>query len=310
MHLKDSPSQYLDYSTTRTTELDSVTVEMLLSFTSGFRGTSLTVPCSSDGDTTIAACAQEIAETLFTFAPNTTFFYGPAHFQILAAMAQNATGQSWQAIFESRVGQVLGMASTEYITPSRSNPRVSGGAILSANDMDAFLRAMLIQDPNFLSPDLWNIMLQDHTQSDSIRMLYTPIQAYPFHYGLGVWRECTARITKTFDSSCEPITIVSVTGATGVHGWVDYNNSYYGLIMADLGLSGGSKVLGFSVESLRKNVLADLADAAPPAGSIPTTPPLPTSAPVAPPNNSGGSAIWSTSLSELVLMLVIFCLCR
>jgi CubicO group peptidase (beta-lactamase class C family) len=278
--LADSPGQYLDYW-----PHEGVTVENLLSFTSGFRGRPFLVPCTSDADTTLEACAQEIAESslFFAFVPQSTYFYGPAHFHILAAMAQVATKLSWQEIFETRVGQVLGMSATRYIIPSANNPLVSGGALISANDMDVFMRAMLQRDSNVLPPELWTAMLQDQTPSDSVQFEYTPVPAeYPFHYGLGVWRECTT--AATFDVSCEPLGIASTTGATGVHGWVDYKNDYYGLIVTKGGLANGVDVLTFAIEELRGNVLADLVTL-----SSSNSTAVPTSAPTSAPVTSGGN---------------------
>jgi CubicO group peptidase (beta-lactamase class C family) len=278
--LDDSPAKYLEYWPHQ-----GVTVENLLSFTSGFRGRPFTVPCTSDADTTLEECAQEIAESSFFFAfvPQSTYFYGPAHFHMLAAMAQVATNLPWQDIFETRVSQVLGMTDTRYIIPSASNPLVSGGALISANDMDLFMRAMLQRDSNFLPPELWTAMLQDQTPSDAVQFGYTPVPAeYPFHYGLGVWRECTT--AATFDASCEPLAIASTTGATGVHGWVDYENDYYGLIVTNGGVGNGVNVLTFAIEELRGNVLADLA-----AMSSSNSTSAPGSAPTLAPTTSGGN---------------------
>lgn len=252
MSLDDSPGQYLSYWED---EDNDITLRMLLSFTAGFRcrPLSLEVPCVYSPFSSIEACAENVYTNagILLDEPGTTYFYGPCHMLTAAAMAQEATGQSWQEIFDTQVGTDLGMTSTVY----KNNANVAGGAEFSGNDLEVFLRAMLSRDTDFLSAELWEEMVRDQT-STPVTFSYTPVpDKYPFHYGLGVWRECLA---DEFDASCEEVNVVSTTGSFGVSGWVDYENGIYGLIMTNLDLGGAQDVIEYSIEDLRPKILADL----------------------------------------------------
>ena len=85
-------------------------------------------------------------------------------------------------------------------------------------------------------------------------MAYSPVaDDRDFHYGLGVWLECSS------DEACLNVTVVSTTGGTGPHGWVDYANNIYGTIALDGGgLGTGNDVLNFAIDELRPAFLKDL----------------------------------------------------
>jgi len=84
--LSDSPQRYLTWWTSDATDPRSrVTLEQLLSFTSGLSGGDGLalgdegVPCIEDANTTLEACAQNSYEGYFSFEPGSAFFYGPTH---------------------------------------------------------------------------------------------------------------------------------------------------------------------------------------------------------------------------------------
>lgn len=248
MSLEDTPGKYLGYWEPKH---DTMTVRQLLAFTSGFRGQPLSIPCAYNSSSSIDECAERIYNTRLFYAPGTNYFYGPAHMLILASMAQNATGGTrWQDIFESRVARVIGMTSTSYgVKPTVSG----GGSSLNANDLDVFCWTMLQRSRSFLSERLWNEMLSDQTAS--VNIANAPSFDYPFHYGLGVWREC---LQELFDASCESLKIVSTTGGTGPHCWVDYESNVYGVITTNGAVGMGKKVLHFAINTLRPAILADM----------------------------------------------------
>jgi len=244
--LADHPQRYLDWWTDEPADPRSqVTIEQLLSFTSGFRGTPIgasSPACISNGADTIEGCAREIHDLWFFDPPGTTFWYGPSHMQILGAIAQAATGQTWTELFEQTLGAPLPMATTAYTMPSEANPRLAGGAELSASDLEAFLAAMLDRS---LLPGTWTAMAEDHTPSGVVEIGFTPIDEsrYAWHYGLGVWRECPAPV---WQSECDSPEILSTNGAFGFHGWIDVDRGYYGVLATDVGFGGADLVIDFA----------------------------------------------------------------
>jgi len=244
--LSDTPQQYLDWwSDDPTDPRSQVTIEQLLSFTSGFRGTPIgasSPDCISDGADTIEGCAREIHDMWFFDPPGTTFWYGPSHMQILGAIAQAATGQAWAELFEQTLGAPLSMVTTTYTMPSPDNPRLAGGAQFTASDLEAFLAAMLDRS---LLPTTWASMVEDQTPADTVEIGFTPIDEsrYAWHYGLGVWRECPAPV---WQSECDSPKVLSTTGAFGFHGWIDVDRGYYGILATDIGFGGADAVIDFA----------------------------------------------------------------
>ncbi len=257
LSLDDHPQAHLGWWTGDPNDPRSaITIRQLLSFTSGFRGRPLgplAPPCITDGGTTIVACAQQIYADEFVDEPGTTYYYGPSHMQILAAIAEAATGQAWSDIFQAQLATPLGMTATVYRYPSLTNPRASGGADISADDFDAFLAAMLSRE---LFPTTWKAMAADATPNGQVQLLYSPIESlnYEWHFGLGVWRECQQA---SWQPACDPVGILSITGALGMHGWIDSPGDFYGMIATEggLGSSDVSVMLALSVRPLIRTAL-------------------------------------------------------
>jgi len=224
MKLSDNPQDYLSFWTGNPTdERSQVTLEQLLSFTSGFNADPINDGCVGDGSITMLECAQQIYEGGIDTAPGAGFYYGPHHMQVAAAMAEQATGLPYNDIFRREVANPLGFSpTTRFATPSSSNPRAAGGVISNAYDYALFLRAILdgslIADPN--------AFLEDRTRS--VEFLSRPAGTQgDWHYAFGAWLECDE---PTFIQSCADARIYSSPGAFGWTPWLDLSNGYFGLI--------------------------------------------------------------------------------
>ena len=256
--LNDHPQQYLDWWTSDPNDMRSnVTIQQLLSFTSGFQGKPISVtqtpPCIRGDDdttttTTIEECAKQIYNDWFEYIPGTTYYYSPSHHQILASIGLAATGKSsWQSLFEEYVALPLNMTQTIYNVPSESNPRVAGGAISSADDIEAFLLKGILRK-KLLDSDFVDTMKADGTPSDEVHFEYSPmttsgdnINNSSFHYGIGsVWLECPKKI---FDNCAPDQIIVSSTGAYGFHAWIDFKTGIYGILAMRQILGDGDTAL-------------------------------------------------------------------
>ncbi|MEM9874403.1 MAG: serine hydrolase domain-containing protein [Myxococcota bacterium] len=236
--LEDRPQDHLSWWTSTEDDLRrDITIRQLLAFTSGFDGTPAgpgAVDCVSDPATTLDACARAIHDDAnrFVFDPGTNFFYGPSHMQILGAIAEAATGQTWSDIVSSRVTIPLGMSGTAYGRPSAANPRISAGADTTAEDYARFLLAMSRSGFGAFDarwPTTFGDLVADNTPSGSVTLASTPIDAYGYewHYGLGVWREC---IQPAWTTECDALAVVSSTGAFGFHPWLDTRTGVWGVI--------------------------------------------------------------------------------
>ena len=240
--LEDNPQDHLSWWTADAADPRSaITVEQLLSFTSGFGGDIDGVPCVEDGDSTLEACAQEIHDTLHTYEPGSTFHYGPAHLQVVAAMASAATSRRWHRLFRQQIGDPLGMApTTGFALPSLDNPRAAGGGTGSAQDYASFLIAL--SSGQLLSAASLEVMAADHT-GDGVTLAGLPATAMDgrsWHYGLGCWRECAG---ETHTADCEKPGVLSSPGAFGFYPWWDQGRGLWGVVATQLiGVGGGAEI--------------------------------------------------------------------
>ncbi len=226
LKLSDHPQDFLPYWTRSASDPRSrITLAQLLSFTSGFNGDPVSGGCTDDPATTLQACARTIYEGNVASAPGAAFSYGPQHMHIAAAMAEQATGQSFNAIFRTRLADPLGMTvASRYVLPSSANPLVSGGAASTARDYALFLQALL----NGTGVAERDTFLQDRTAG--IPFLFRPNgveQAGDWHYALGAWLECDEA---AFEPSCAAARIYSSPGSFGWTPWIDLKNGYFALI--------------------------------------------------------------------------------
>ena len=268
LSLSDNPQDHLSFWTQSPDDPRSrITLAQLLSFTSGFEGSTGLgaqegVSCIEDAETTIEACAEAIFESglkadggYFAYEPGTTFYYGPIHLHIAAAMAVSATGQRWNQLFRQYVGEGLGLAlQTGFGLPSLENARASGGATASASDYATILYAYITGQ--ILMDDSIEAMSQDRTPVESVAMESVPVVAsdgVAWHYAFGSWRECNQ---STYDETCEGDGVVSSPGAFGFYPWWDRRDDTWGVIAAQIPV-GGSRVIvpvGQSLHGLAKGV--------------------------------------------------------
>ena len=268
LSLDDNPQDHLSFWTQSPDDPRSrITLTHLLSFTSGFEGSTGLgaqegVSCIEDAETTIEACAEAIFTSglkedggYFAYEPGTTFYYGPIHLHIAAAMAVSATGLRWNQLFRQYVGQGLGLAiQTGFGLPSLENARASGGATASASDYATILHTYV--SGRLLTAESISQVSQDRTPVESVAMESVPGVAsdgVAWHYAFGSWRECNQPI---YDEACEGDGIISSPGAFGFYPWWDRRDDTWGVIAAQIPV-GGSRVIvpvGQSLHGLAKRV--------------------------------------------------------
>lgn len=243
--LGDRPQDHLDWATNDPADPRSaITLAHLLSFTAGFDVRPLAGSCASDGSTDLQTCARRFYDEDHSFEPGTTYFYGPAHLHVAAAMAEAATGRPFAQLFRDAVAAPVGMsAAAGFHNPSASNPRVAGGAEASAEDYERFLLAMLRGE---LLAEQLDVMHRDWTPSADVHIEYSPAAEWglDWHYGLGNWLECP---DATWSSTCDELRVVSSPGAFGFHPWIDRERGVYGVVSRRDGLlrspAAGSSLL-------------------------------------------------------------------
>ncbi|GAA4043675.1 hypothetical protein GCM10022213_12930 [Parerythrobacter jejuensis] len=226
LSLADNPQTYLTYWTSDAMDDRSrVTLEQLLSFTSGFNARPGSLGCVNTGASALQNCVRSIYDDGLDAVPGDTYSYGPEHMQIAAAMAEVATGKAYGDIFVEQISIPLGLSNaSRFVSPSLTNPLASGGAASTAEDYALFLTKLLADE---IVADRATL-LADRTNSVAIE--FRPQGASEFgdwHYALGAFVECD---NPSFDADCADDRIYSSPGSFGWTPWIDLENGYWGLI--------------------------------------------------------------------------------
>lgn len=232
--LDDHPQQYIDWWTNDSNDPRSrVTLAQLLSFTSGFAGDTglgnqTGIDCIEDGESNLEDCSRVIYEDYFEFEPGTTFYYGPSHLHIAAAMVEKATNETWNRLFRRLIYNELNLSDmTAYVIPSLRHPRASGGAIASANDYAKILTALV--NDSLLNEQSLNELSQDRTPlgTEFASVPPTADNYGDWHYAFACWRECSET---EYSEACDEPGVISSPGAFGFYPWFDQSSGYWGLI--------------------------------------------------------------------------------
>lgn len=255
LSLSDNPQDHLTYWTSDPMdERAQVTLEQLLSFTSGFNTRPASGGCTSSILTSVQLCARSIYSDGLATTPGAAYSYGPDHMHIAAAMAEVATGKSYAQIFIDEIATPLGLSSNSRFTfPTTTNPLASGGATSTGEDYALFLTKLLADD---LVADRTNF-LADRTAS--VTFAYRPAgttENGDWHYALGAFVECDKPV---FDADCAAAQIYSSPGAFGWTPWIDLSNGYWGLIArrGEAGSAATSVELEQQLQPLIVQALAD-----------------------------------------------------
>ena len=232
MHWDDTVADYFgtDYPGADA-QKGAITLGQLFSHTSGM--SVVNHDCLSYAYRNIALdkCAQAILGMPLVQAPGTLFAYGENSMQVAGAMAQRATGETWDQLLQSELVQPLGLTGTDYGLNDRgrpfANPIIAGGARSTRHDY-AIVTQMVLQHGSYggaqyLSPASIAEMQLDHTGGVPVDPDADP---YPeaYGYGYGEWRNVV---------DCEGVaTRVSSTGVFGSSPWVDYDNGVAAMFLA------------------------------------------------------------------------------
>lgn len=214
----------------------AITLRQLMSFTSGLPKEAA---CTLNPLTTLANCAETLANATLVAPPGTEFDYGSTHLLVAGAMAEQVTGQRWDDLFAQTLQTPLGLPSdVTYFTAPRQalgkiNPLIAGGLRASMNEYRHFL-AVAFHKGSYGGLAIGTPALFD-TQS---RTPYpdAAIGSSPMpnaRYGLTCWLECATPAT-----GCQR---VSSPGAFGFTPWLDRDAGYYAILGMELASTGNDE---------------------------------------------------------------------
>jgi CubicO group peptidase (beta-lactamase class C family) len=237
-----------------------VRVDQLLSFTSGFPGSStcLTPPPMLRGGTlvvppnrtTLAECAEQVRAGGLFASPGTEFHYGANHQLILAVVAETVTRMSWDALFEARVLTPLGFTADQL---GYRNNRVAASATSTAMYYSTVFRA-IASDAGLLDADATSLLipreradafLADYIRTNDVTITDSPWMATSreVHFGLGIWILC--------GDYADPATCLYLgSGGNGTTAWMDPVGNYVAALVLYQGSFTGYRVGADVMEEL------------------------------------------------------------
>jgi len=230
-------SRLTDWPLSASHPLSQMTLQQLLSFTSGLTEEPL---CLNLPGADFAQCVRQGVSNNSANGrqPGAVFDYNGLHLQVAGLMAIRATGVTdWQTLFRQFVQQTGLFSTARYDLPSTGNPRLAGGMHWTAQEYLDFLRA--VQQGKLLSAALQQQMLAN--QRGTATVLNSPAVSgfgIDWPYGLGHWLECS-------NGQCISAQRHSSPGAYGAYPLIDYQHSYLAMLAREGAL--GSFVEGKAV---------------------------------------------------------------
>ena len=177
--------------------------------------------------------------------PGARFRYGGLALQVAGRMAELATGQDWETIFQTRIAQPLGLTGTVF-TPvdgviEGHSPMLGGGARSTSRDYIRFLE-MIAGDGMFRGRRILSQESIREMQADQVRGAHVEpgaefvemTRGAKHHgiYGLGEWRE-------KLDGHGNAVLLSSPSWA-GAYPWFDKDRRLYGVFLAHVDVSPGN----------------------------------------------------------------------
>jgi CubicO group peptidase (beta-lactamase class C family) len=241
----------------------AVTLRQLLSHTSGFAPQQPEGRRNDDYQTLEESVAQ-ISKLALLERPGTRFRYGGLAMQVAGRMAELATGQSFEELFQARIARPLGLEQTHFtpVDPSPGhNPMIGGGARSCARDYARFL-AMIAAGGHWGEKRILSSLAIAELEGDQVGAAQLEPGEFVERvrgsthkgvYGLGLWRE-------RVDAQGRAMLISSPSWA-GTYPWIDRQRGVYGVLVAHVDLQGPPWEGGFN-PFYSSAALADLVGAA------------------------------------------------
>jgi uncharacterized protein (TIGR03437 family) len=228
LSLDDPVSKHLPYFTG---QKSTMTLRQMFSHTAGFApenalGGSAEAPCINDRNTTLDACARQIAESTLIAAPGAQFAYGSNSMQAAGRVCEVVSGKSWEQLFQERIAVPLEMTGTTFGTGG--NPLVPGGARGRLRDYANFLQ-MILNEGIFNGKRVLSVTAVREMQKDQtfgVPIFYSPHTRYGngnFRYGIGNWLDVVPNQANG--------TQISSQGGFGFSPWIDKQRNLLGVFM-------------------------------------------------------------------------------
>lgn len=235
LQMNETTGDYFDW---QDGEAQLVTLDHLGAFTSGLPARK---PCTLNPNTTLQDCAARMGEDGLEATPGTHFEYGPSHMHVAAAMAEQATGESWPEIFERTIKTPLGLddPGLRYYTLPRAesgddNVLIAGGMTATADEYMEILSVVYHMgnrpgDAELPTSLVSRMYGNPYTQA-TVGNSPAADAGFDFRYGFGTWLLCEGAV-----ANCPR---VGSAGAFGFTPWADRDAGYYAVLAMESAQAG------------------------------------------------------------------------
>lgn len=191
---------------------DQITLRHLMSHTSGLVRRPPPGRCS--GAQTLAACVDQIAVLPLLSLPGERFRYSSAGFNVVARVAEEASGMRWQDLMQQRLFSPLGMRQTTLLPAGPGLPEMVGEIWSTPEDFARFLLSLLRCGSPGALLSCASVAEMERSQTGSIpRSALVGMGTEASDYGLGVWRGAVDEGGRAM--------LVSAHGKGGFLAWID-----------------------------------------------------------------------------------------
>jgi Beta-lactamase class C and other penicillin binding proteins len=223
------------------------TLRQLFSHTAGFPDYQPQVAHRDDYQTLKESVANIVGLPADTI-PGTKFRYGGLAMQVAGRMAELATSNDWETLFQEKIARPLGMKNTHFTPVDKGgghSPMLGGGARTTLHDYVNFLK-MIFNNGTFEGKQILSVDAITEMQSDQVGnatfkrpefVERVRAQKHSGIYGLGEWRE-------ELDSVGNAVLISSPSWA-GAYPWIDKTTNTYGFFITHVDVANANRD-GFS----------------------------------------------------------------
>ncbi len=155
--------------------------------------------------------------------PGKTFHYSNVGLQLVGAIIEKISGQSFESLFQQRIAKPCSMQHTTFGNKPVVMP--AGGAVGNAEDYLRFL-SMILNDGKFNENQILtkqSIEAMQHNYAHYVKVVYKPEEADLWGYGFGEW---------TMEEGVENVHSVSSPGLFGTFPWVDKDKKYAAIMLS------------------------------------------------------------------------------
>ena len=196
----------------------TITIRQCFAHTSGLAESNV----EGNASITLQQAAFLTSQLPLQFSPGTAFAYGGSSMQTAGAVAELASGMSWNALFAERLATPLGFAQTQFALTTPTNPRVPGGCVSNAIEFSRFMEMLraggVHEGRRVLAAASVAAMFTRQTPA-GIPIINSPLPGVS-DYGVGVWLDQR-------DANGQLVGVLAA-GARGFSSWIDFDDGMVG----------------------------------------------------------------------------------